>query len=331
MRKQYSLPTFLGLLVVTIGVAVGVFLVQTRKTVTISASPDEIPKSVKITNISDNSFTVSWVTTKKTLGFIAFGKSDSLGQSIGENTATALHYVTIANLAPSTNYLFKVGSGQNLFDNNGDFYRIKTAPALPTPSKTEVVFGTIVDNSGSPISGIIVYINLAGVSPLSAQTDGKGSWVIPLSSARVSTLLTFANYSGNSNLGILVQGPTQSASAQILVSAARPVPPITLGKTYNFSDVKSPESSSLPSSSVQLAAVETSPTTTPTTKATPTVTTSPTPTAKPVGGTSTFSAQPTKTQPLKALPDAGDLTPTVLLSIMSLCLFVAGFLLAKLT
>lgn len=321
MKKQHSLPTVAGLLVLIIGVAVGVFLVQSKRTLTTSASVEETPKNVKITNITDKSFTVSWTTAKKTPGLVSFGKSETLDQTSGESAPSSFHHITVANLAPRTNYLFKIGSGENIFDNNGDFYQVKTGPTLGTLTKNDfVAFGTIQDSLGTAAAGVLVYATLPGASPLSAQTDSKGSWVIPLSSTRTSTLTSFASYGGNSNLAILVQSASQTASAQILVSSARPVPPITLGKTYNFTDVKSPESSSLPSSNIQLAISTVSLTPTPT--ASPTFKPTPTPTKKPTP-TPTIISAPT------VLPDAGDLTPTLALTIMSLALFTAGFLLAK--
>ncbi|MBI4028996.1 MAG: fibronectin type III domain-containing protein [Candidatus Blackburnbacteria bacterium] len=338
MKQQHTFPTFLGLFVLIIGVAIGAFLVQSKQTITSSASPEETPSNVKITNISDKSFTVSWTTTKKVSGFVLYGENQSLGQT-ADGEAANTHSVDVSSLSPSTAYYFKIVSGQNTYDEKGEAYQVKTGPKLAAPAKNDVVFGTILDTLGKPAPKVLVIASVTGASPLSTQTDAKGTWVIPLSSLRTSTLSRYANYSPKTTLEIFVSGNSKTSLARILVGNARPVPPITLGKNYNFTDVKSPSSTTLPNANIELAAA-TLPSPTPpiSPKVTPTptirLTPTPTPTSKPIGGAALLSPTPTRvptpTPVLNStLPDVGDLTPMVLLSIMGLSLVSSGFLLAK--
>lgn len=310
MKQQLTFPTILGLFILIIGVAVGVFLVQSTQTLTSLASPSETPTDIKITNVTDKSFTVSWTTAEKTDGFIAYGTSESLGQTAQGGSAANTHSVDINSLSPSTAYYFKIISGQNTFDLNDKAYQIKTGPKLAPPAKTDVVFGTTLDHLGKPVERAIVILNTTGASPLSTQTDSKGTWVIPFSNLRISTLSGYANYSGKTMLEIFVSGNAKVSQGRILVENARPVPNITLGKNYNFTDIKSPSSTTLPKASIGLAAtILPSPIATPTPSKIPTLT--PTPVVK------------------TELPNVGDLTPMLLLTIMGLSLVSSGFLLAK--
>lgn len=254
MRKEYKLPTIIGLAVLVVGVVAGVFLVQSGQVFRLRASPEETPQQVRITNIRDTSFTVSWVTEQETIGFLSYGRSASLGQTANDdqnpNTPSLVHHVTVSALSSNTTYFFKVGSGKNLFDNDGKPYQVTTAPQATVTPGTDIIFGTVQTPSGAPARGAIVYVTISGVSPLSTLTDSSGKWTIPLSQARSASLASFASYQPTDRAQIFVQKGDQFASATIRVGAARPVPPITLGETHDFTNLEPVESSDLPSSSL---------------------------------------------------------------------------------
>ena len=258
MIKQHKLPTILGILLLIVGVAAGVFLVQREQLFKTSASPEETPQQVRITNISDNSFTVSWVTDKATAGFISYGKSQVkelvAQQASSLASSSFVHHVTAGNLDPETAYLFEIGSGTNTFDSNGQPYKIQTAPVGAIPPLPDVVFGKVNNSSGTPARGAIVYITVPGVTPLSVLTDSKGGWTVPLSNARSSNLTGYASYdSKKTPIEILVQaGGGQLATAKVLTKAAHPVPEITLSENHDFTDVEPLDGDQLPTSTFDL-------------------------------------------------------------------------------
>ncbi|MDO8503694.1 MAG: Ig-like domain-containing protein [bacterium] len=256
--KQHKLPTIAGLILLVAGVVAGVFLTQKDTIFRLAASPQETPQDVKITNIGNNSFTVSWLTDKPTIGFVSYGKSSSLGsvanQQISPQLPTTVHYVTIDKLTAGTNYFFKISSGQNLFDDNGEPYETKTALVIGSPAISDVIFGSVLTSFNTPASGVLVYLSLAGASPISALTDSKGSWSIPLSTARNTSLSSYVSYSKQSTiLSIFVSaGGGQTGTARILAGSAKPVPPITIGKNHDFTDIKPIDSSGVPTSDITL-------------------------------------------------------------------------------
>src|SRR5260221_13594636 len=73
--SKKNIPTILGLLVLFAGLIGGVFLVRSSNTNSFlpRASPQTTPKNLKIRNITDTSFTVSWITDSNTVGFVRYG------------------------------------------------------------------------------------------------------------------------------------------------------------------------------------------------------------------------------------------------------------------
>lgn len=252
---QAKLPTILGLVLLIVGVAAGVVLVQTRQVFKIAASPQETPREVKITDIKDRSFVVSWITEKETTGFVSYGTGKSLGNVINQKSGqvSLVHYVSLENLKPETTYFFKIGSGKNTFGKNSQPYEVKTGPTLSSLPQTDVIFGTVNTSGGTPASGVVVYGTLSGATTLSSLTDAQGKWTIPLSTARTTNLSAYASYNEQQDLlELFVQGSLQIASARVRTASARPVPPITLGKNHDFTNIAPVPQGGLPKSEINL-------------------------------------------------------------------------------
>src|SRR3989338_7199005 len=80
--NQVRIPTVLGLLVLIIGITAGVWLVNSRQLIGVSADPTSQPSYVSVTNIADTGFTISWITNVPTTGTVSFGSNpDALTQS----------------------------------------------------------------------------------------------------------------------------------------------------------------------------------------------------------------------------------------------------------
>lgn len=343
MIKRHKIPTIIGLILLLLGVAAGVFLVQRTQVFNLRASPEQTPQQIRVTNITDKSFSVSWITDQQTLGFLSYGKSASLGgtanDQVSPNNPSLVHHVTVSGLSPNTSYFFKVGADKNLFDNDGQPYKMTTAPQLTTAPKTDVIFGTVETAVGTPAANVLVYVTLSGISPLSMVTDNSGKWSIPLSTARSTSLSSFANYALEDRLQIFVQGGAGNfASATIAAGAAHPVPPITLGQTHDFSDIKPVGTSDLPSSNVTVP--EESPQATPSSGFNLEGTGSPESdlpsfTASPSGQVASPSPSPAPSPRTgipsteEGVPTSGNLTATLGLFIMGIVLLLTGLFLPK--
>jgi len=243
--KRKRIPTIIGLLILIIGIAVSVFLINKGTRWFTRAAPETTPKQVKFTNITNNSFSVSWVTDEATSGFVKYGTTTKLDQVAkddrdeltGQIGNFIAHHATLENLNSATTYQLQIGSGGASYDNNGQNYQITTAPALTTPlPSSDVAHGKVENQAGSPAEGAIVYLSLPGAIPQSTLVKASSDWVIPLNLARSEDLSTYAQYDRQATIEeILVQaGGLGTATAVVSTKNDNPVSTITLGENHDF-------------------------------------------------------------------------------------------------
>ncbi len=227
MNNNKKIPTLIGVLVLVFGLAGGVVLVNKDTIFKLGASPEATPKDVRISNITDTSFSVSWVTDKQTTGLIKWGETSNLGQTVlteagQKNTFT--HTATVRNLAKNKTYYFNVNSGGVDTSNNGIPWSTTTLSA--TSPDVSHVSGTIFLSTGTPATDALVYVDAPGISEQSTTTSSSGNWILalPVAESAKDTLLSVYVQAGTNGIAI----------AKVYLSAANPIPNITLGKTYDF-------------------------------------------------------------------------------------------------
>ncbi len=241
--REWRIPTILGILVIGLSLGATVFLFNNARNFFGQATADAAPQEVKITNIADSSFSVSFVTSGNVSGTVNFGEDSSLGnittddrdQIAGKTDQYKNHHITLRYLKPNSRYYFKIISGGSTFDNNGEAYVVTTAPQLaPSTNQAQPAYGTVLKADGTPGSGAIVYLNLANSVTLSTLVKSSGNWLITLNNARTADLGGYLNPKGSDRLEIFVQGTEGTSQVVTTVSNDAPVPQITLGKNYNF-------------------------------------------------------------------------------------------------
>jgi len=238
-------PTALGLLILLVAVGMGIFFVKTRSGVKPETTAEIIPEQVRITNVADTGFTVSWITGKETTGLIKLGEKvnelkqqalDDRDQLSGGEAAVAVHHVTAKNLLPTTKYYFKIESGGKQFDNKGKPFEVSTGAALGSLPTADPIYGTVLTQSGTAAEGVVVYINVANGAPLSALAKTGGNWALSLATARTADLGSYLTYDTQATIvNLLVQGGSLgTASAITTTTNDNPVPEISLGKSFDF-------------------------------------------------------------------------------------------------
>lgn len=247
MKKELRIPTLIGLFLIIVGLVVTAFLVSSAQRFFLKASPDAVPKEVKITNLFDTSFSVSFVTPDSPVtAAVSYGATSSLGSTATDDRVQAgnsqdrftTHHMTVRFLKPATKYYFKIISGGQQYDNQGTPYSAVTAPSLGTVTTPATpVYGTILKSDKSPANGAIVYLTVKDSSPMSTLVKSSGSWLITLNNARSADLSTYLNINPKGDAeNIFVQGALDGvATAQTVTGNDAPVPTILLGQTYNFS------------------------------------------------------------------------------------------------
>jgi hypothetical protein len=240
---QRQIPTILGLIILVIGLAAGAFFLADGPGVFAPrATPQTTPKNVKITNVTDNSFTVSFLTDEQTSGFVKYGKdandmksqaSDDRDQLSGSVGKYPLHHITVRGLDPAAAYYFTIGTGSSsAFDDGGKPFTVTTAKRAGSPTAAKTIYGNISLENGSPADGSLVYVSLANVGEMSSLVKSSGTFAIPLSNARTADGSGYAPIQDSDQLTVTVQGPlaTQTLATTIAVSAAQPIPNLTFGQ-----------------------------------------------------------------------------------------------------
>ncbi|MBC8422391.1 MAG: fibronectin type III domain-containing protein, partial [Chloroflexi bacterium] len=267
-------------------------------TLTPTSTPSGVVISeVRVTNVRDTSFTVSWVTDRTATGEVHYGVDPaSLSQIAhddrGAGTSDDTHYVTLTGLTPNTSYYFDVVSDGTTDDNGGAHYSVATGPTLSLPS-SDTVYGQVFKADGTtPAEGAIVYIELfdnngTGSSGqaafLSALVEGSGYWFTNLGNARTADLSGYFSYSASGDgVDLAAQGAADGTASQTVDTANdSPAPDMVLGGV----PIPTVTPTNTPTST---------PTRTPTTTPTNTLTSTPTPTGS-VTLTPTGTASPTPT------------------------------------
>ena len=235
-KRELTIPTILGIITAIGGLVAGIILLNKPLRSLVGAAVEETPSQVKMTNITDSSFTVSWITPKSTSGYVQYGEknnpelvvSDDRDQEKGQIGNYFTHFVTIRGLKATTKYSFRIGSGRNL-------YEVTTGVTLRNPPPADVAYGQVITASGDPVDGAIVYLGLGGMVPQAALTQASGSWVIPLSTARSSDLTNFAAYDKDGGrVEVFVQaGGLGTATVATTAGKTKPVAEIALGENRN--------------------------------------------------------------------------------------------------
>lgn len=238
--ERFRIPTIIGLLIIFLGTAAGLFLLGKKQVIKIGASAEEAPKDVRITNITDSTITITWRTDKKTSGLVKYGEDSNSLNNVQDDQTKELsntHFVIIKNLTEEKEYYFKILSNENLYDNEGSPWKIKTGKRLPLPINNYVISGSILDKEGKPVKNALVFVTPQGGETLSTITSENGTWVIDIKSARSINSNSFIDLDPNeTEVELLIQGEKESdkAFAIFFPSQAKPLPPLIFGESKDF-------------------------------------------------------------------------------------------------
>lgn len=255
-HQAKKIPTIVALLLLLIGIGGGIFLVEQRTSPTTKASVSIEPTSVQITNITNNSLSVVWLTKEATTGTVVFGTSANETEAVAfddrdidsQTKPYTTHHVTIRNLKPKTAYYFSILSGDKKFINGNQPYSLTTPEKPDATNELEPAYGQVVTSQNTPAEGALVILNLPRSLPLSTLVKDSGNWLIPLNIARDINMNLYQNPKGTPiPISITVlSGVTDKATATTDTKNDSPVPPITIGKTYDFEGIESKKNTTQP-------------------------------------------------------------------------------------
>lgn len=241
-KSKKQIPTILGLLILFVALISGVLLFGNGTGVFAPrATAETTPKNVRISNVTDKTFTISFYTDESTIAFVKYGeKNDALSKQASDDRDQLsgvvkdyhLHHVTVRGLSPGKEYFYVLGTGSNTFDNEGNPYSISTASKPnQSPTSNQTVYGNVLMADGSPAEGSVVYVYAEGMGALSTLVKSSGSWGISLANAFNIEKTGYASLTDDSALDVKAQGIEIGllASSQVTVVTAQPVADLILG------------------------------------------------------------------------------------------------------
>lgn len=241
MNKR--IPTALALVILIAGLIAGVVLVNSRTSFQSKAGPTESPKNVRITNRSASGLSISWTTDIPMTGYIKYSEDpakinlpagDIRDQISGTSQNYTNHYVNITGLGANKTYYFVVGSGSQIYTDNGKPFQIRTQTALSLPAE-DVISGKIVSADSAPTNGAIIFVDIEGAESLSTVSKNDGTWRLNVSTARSKDGKSVVIDPTKTLLSMFVQaGSLGTATAISSMEKAKPVPDIILGKNQSF-------------------------------------------------------------------------------------------------
>ena len=117
------LPSLLSLFCVVIAFVAILWTSTNNVLLGSNAAGGSAPHDVRITNITDTQFTVSYTTDASVLGTISYGQTEKLGTLVMDNRDKPagnpnpyhVHAITVSSLQPSTTYFFSITSGDSIY------------------------------------------------------------------------------------------------------------------------------------------------------------------------------------------------------------------------
>ena len=264
-----KIPTILGLLLVFGAITIFAMVYNKITPLVSRASTSLAPKDVVVSNISDTTFSVSWITTQATIGVVtveevggtkytAFDDRDQAPSSTNDKPITrpyTTHMVTVRSAKPDSVYHVRILSNGKPYQNGNTPYEIHTGASLSGKGTIlEPAFGTVTTATEQPAEGAIVYVTPEGGQTVSTLVTTSGSWVIPLHLVRSQNLQSYLPSADRINESIIIQTAQGDATAQTDTINDNPVPAMTVGKNYDFrkiqADVATPKPIAIISPSV---------------------------------------------------------------------------------
>lgn len=260
MRNKFlekRLPQSIGFLVLAVSLVTIGWLSRNAIIFGTKAATGNIPKNVKISNITSSTFAVSYTTDERVFGSISYGLDQNLNlvalddrdNKSKQPAAHKVHHVTISDLNPTTKYVFSIVSGDEVFSSGDIAFEVTTAPNSDIkPTNQQLLDGVVTLDDGSfPTEGI-VYVESSDSQLLSALVLPDGSYKIDLSTILKKNLSENLTLNPDTVLKMSVTNSEMKSDISLLNGQTNPVPQVIFSKNYDFTISDSPIAQSAVSS-----------------------------------------------------------------------------------
>jgi len=231
MFKEKKIPTILGLLLLFGGVITGVFLTNQQTGFISKASSNCQPKNPQITNITNNSASISFVTELSCLSSLSINNQTiENGAVVSIDQKSKIHYFDVGNLTAVTNYIFSFIIDGKTYEESSYEFNTADNPNGPIPS-SNLAWGRVFTPELKAANKVIVFLNISGSTPLSAIVTSSGNWNISLANSfNESRTGRFTTTENNTEEIIVIDQDSQATQITGNTSNNNPVPDIILGQ-----------------------------------------------------------------------------------------------------
>jgi len=239
------IPTAFGIGIVIFAIALTTFTLRSQTSLKSKASNSEQPQNVKVANISDDSFTITYQTGALATGSVNFGKDRKLGSTElealdkekGSLTPKNVHSITVKKLTPATKYQLVIVSGQNTFLNNGSPFEIETGPSISSPSAIQSkIKGKVILPDGNPPIEALVYLSSGDSQLLSTVVGKNGEFNFSLKGLRSDDLNSYFMAYEDTSFKLEAVSKSLKSTVSISLNNADSIPTITLSNDYDFTN-----------------------------------------------------------------------------------------------
>lgn len=233
--NKFKIPTILGLGIIFLGIASGVYLILRDQIFLSQAAPNATAQNVTFSNITDTSAVVSWQTGSAVSSFVTFGQNNPSEQTVLDDRDAnpkphSIHYVTLKNLLPKTKYQLKITSGRN----TSPTLQFETSEPLGNQAEFTPVIGSVI-NGDIPLQEGVIYLSLPGANTQSALIKKGGNFLIPVSQIAKADFSGTLPLTDNMPVKLTIRSDKGEASAQFsLKPNLSPLPPIKLGQNIDL-------------------------------------------------------------------------------------------------
>lgn len=254
MKKLFDkkIPTILGIILISLGIFLTTFITKDQTIFNSKASNSAEPKNIKMTNISDQAFTITYQTGMPTTGSISYGYDKKLGESgledvdkeKGSFSPKKIHSISVNKLTSATKYYLTIISGSNTYLNNGIPFEITTGPSIASPSAIQNnIKGKIVQPDGSIPPEALIYLSAENSQLLSSTITKDGKFSFSLKELRADDLSSYFNVTDNTVFKIVASNGSLKSTVSASLRQTDSIPMITLSNDYDFTQKISPNTS----------------------------------------------------------------------------------------
>lgn len=248
MRKHFMntrIPTAVGLVLLIGCVMLTSWVVEKGFLLGTRANQTATPQEMRISNVTDSSFTVSYITGSAVTGQVLVKDTnnntltviDDRDRAAQTSQEYAIHYITVEDLQPESAYTVTLVSDGTPFLDEDNAVTVTTGKSLPTPTGSQQVKGSVILPNGDAPQEAIAYVQNDASQIVSTPIQKDGTFTFPLQSLRDTSLSEFANLADDDLITIEIFGDGLQSEITATVKDAATLPPISLSSTYDFAEL----------------------------------------------------------------------------------------------